>query len=249
MDFDNNNGHIPTMPQGSGSGHIATVPQGSGSGHIATVPQGSGSGHIATVPQGSDTGHIATVPQENGLGHISTVPQYDGGNYAKTGSGLLFSEVVFTADNGRNYIINGRQPISTDTGEAQIYRCHAEGSDIELVAKILISLRPDAPQTKIRTRNKVLEFLDKYSRKADSSILPLLAHGILNIGGEEYFTDIYPYCSSGAFVSGKTVFSLNDLKKRVIPDINKALNLFHKAGFVHRDLKPDNLYFYKDRVV
>ena len=188
--------HIPTMPQASASEHIPTMPQANASEHIPTMPQTSASEHIPTVPQANDSeeGHIATMPQVPGTtgNHVSTVPQMEGNNINQSGSRLLYSEVHFTDDAGLKYTILGSAPVSTDTGEAQIYRCKNEDGTGDYVAKILVTLRPDSSPKKLKTRKKVIEFLDKYSASPDSHILPLIGHGIIEINGGKYFVDVYP---------------------------------------------------------
>lgn len=235
--------HIPTMPQAPAeSGHIPTMPQASlESGHIPTMPQASVSedGHIATMPQApvSENGHVATMPQGG---------QRTGG---VNGSRLLEADTPFVDEAGTEYIILSADPISVDTGEARIYHCkYADGTG-DLVAKIHISLRPNAPAKKLITRKKIIEFLEKYSNNPDSYILPLVGHGLLELSGESYFVDVYPFCSGGALSSGRFIFSLDQLRKDVIYSVNEAINTFHKENLVHRDLKPDNLYYYNGRVV
>ena len=260
--------HIPTMPQSSGMGeHIPTMPQSSGMGeHIPTMPQSSGTGeHIPTMPQSSGTGeHIPTMPQSSGMeGHIPTTPQMTGAeNHAATmpqagvsqnggtrGNRLFYSPVHFRADNGEEFRIDGAALVSGDTGEAQIYRCTREDGSGDYVAKVLIALRPDASAKKLRTREKVLAFLDQYSGQSEYHILPLIAHGTVQTDNGSYFVDIYPYCSEGDLSSRTEPFSLEQLQKDIIPAINEAIHIFHENRLVHRDLKPDNLFYYEGRVV
>ena len=247
------NSHIPTMPQASASEHIPTMPQANASEHIPTMPQTSASEHIPTVPQANDSeeGHIATMPQVPGTtgNHVSTVPQMEGNNINQSGSRLLYSEVHFTDDAGLKYTILGSAPVSTDTGEAQIYRCKNEDGTGDYVAKILVTLRPDSSPKKLKTRKKVIEFLDKYSASPDSHILPLIGHGIIEINGGKYFVDVYPYCSGGDLGSKVGEFTLAKLVSDVIPAVNEAIHLFHQERLVHRDLKPDNLFYYHDEIV
>ena len=243
--------HIPTMPQSSMGEHIPTMPQSSMGEHIPTMPQSSMGEHIPTMPQGSMGEHIPTVPQATGAGnHAATIPQAGTpGNAVGQGKRLFYSDLDFQADNGEKFRINGAALVSGDTGEAQIYRCTREDGSGDYVAKVLIALRPDASAKKLRTREKVLAFLDQYSGQSQYHILPLIAHGTVQADSGSYFVDIYPYCSEGDLSSRTEPFPLEQLQKEVIPAINEAIHIFHENRLVHRDLKPDNLFYYEGQVV
>lgn len=219
--------------------------------HIPTMPQASVNEHIPTMPQGNAGDHIPTVPQNgtNADGHVSTVPQAGRVENNNANDRLLYSEISFTDDKGNEFTIIGSAPVSTDTGEAQIYRCKKANGTCDYVAKVLITLRPDSSPKKLKTRKRVIEFLDKFSSSPESHILPLVGHGTVTINGGEYFVDVYPYCAGGDLESKLGEFSLAKLVSDVIPSINKAINLFHQERLVHRDLKPDNLFYYNNQIV
>lgn len=230
-------GRIPTVPQVDG--RIPTVPQSDG--RIPTVPQTDG--RIPTVPQ-SD-GRTPTVPQDS---RVATVPQ--GQNAASVGHGVIIAnDVSFTGVMGGIYTVKAQQVISSDSGESQIYRCVGSYSTEPLVARILKSISPASPAEKLTSRQKVIDFLMRNSRKANSHILPLIDHGTISIGNSTYFVEVYPYCESGDLGTQKGTISYKVLCEKIIPGINEALHTFHNAGLVHRDVKPDNLYWYKDQVV
>lgn len=231
------NTHIPTMPQVSTSEHIPTMPQVNMGEHIPTVPQTGVGEHVPTVPQTGTGEHVSTLPQMN--------LESDGESLGR----LICSEIDFTDEKGQSFIINGSAPVSIDTGEAQIYRCKSGDGTGDYVAKILVTLRPDSSAKKLRTRKRVIEFLDKYSIDASSHILPLIGHGIVNINSGEYFVDVYPYCEGGDIGRKAGEFTLDKLVSDVIPAVNEAIHLFHQERLVHRDLKPDNLFYYNGNIV
>lgn len=231
------NERIPTVPQVDG--RIPTVPQTNE--RIPTVPQVDG--RIPTVPQSE--GRTPTVPQN---GRVATVPQ--GQNTASVGHGFsIGNDISFNGVMGGTYTIKAHEIISSDSGESQIYVCTAAHSTERLVARVLKSITPASPADKLASRQKVIDFLMRYSRKESSHILPLIDHGTVSIGNGTYFVEVYPYCESGDLGTQKGTISYHVLCNKIIPGINEALHTFHTAGLVHRDVKPDNLYWYKDEVV
>lgn len=221
------NQHIPTMPQTGG--HIPTMPQG---GHIPTMPQG---GHIPTMPQG---------------GHIPTMPQGGAAAAAVSGRrGLLRGEHLFFGNNGNSYTILGDMPVSLDSGESQIYRCRDLMGDDQFVARILTSVTPQSPASQRVARERIISFLNWKRDYPNSHILPLLDHGTMDIDHKNYYVEVYPYCPEGDLGRRSGQISYQELTEEIIPGINEALNEFHSANLVHRDLKPDNLYRYNGRVV
>lgn len=233
---------IPTMPQMEGNvERIATMPQADNiDDRIATMPQGVGGDRIATMPQGimGADGRVATMPQQSAVqtGIVG-------------GKLLLSTDINFTGNKGGTFTIEANNVISADSGESQIYACHKVAGNDKYVARVLISITPDSDVEKRVTRDKVIRFLDTISAKEDSHILPLVEYGEISIDGKNYYVEIYPFCENGDLGRRKGQISFSELQNEIIPAINEALHLFHNAGLVHRDVKPDNLYKYNGKVV
>lgn len=230
---------IPTMPQADE--RIPTMPQTDD--RIPTMPQADD--RIPTMPQ-SD-GRIPTVPQNDG--RVATVPQNSGGNTGSLSKIILHNSITFKGVYGTEYVIDAQKIISDDSGESQIYGCTCADNSEQYVARILKTITPKSPDEKLERRKKVIDFLMEHSKKPSSHILPLIDHGTVVVNSAEYFIEIYPFCKEGDIGRQKGAISYEDICKKIIPGVNEALYTFHKAGFVHRDVKPDNLYWYKGNVV
>ncbi len=236
---------IPTMPQTSGE-RIPTMPQTSGE-RIPTMPQTSGE-RIPTMPQTSGE-RVPTMPQNAENGHIPTMPQQNH-SARKNENGLLLNGIAsFQGTNGNLFTVDGTQVISADSGESQIFKAFMQDHDEVFAARILKSITPQSDPERRQTRNKVLAFLDQVSRKPDSHILPLVDYGIITIQDSQYYIEIYPFCPGGDLGRKAGTIDYQELCKKIIPSVNQALHLFHEAGFVHRDVKPDNLYEYNGTIV
>ena len=220
------------------------------SGRIPTVPQMDESGRIPTVPQMDESGRIPTVPQSDIGGRVPTVPQQEIQQRIQAGKKVLLrGKVQFTSEQGETFVIDGKNVVSADSGESEIYRCTSEGYKKPLVARILKSVTPRDSVVKRKSREKVLEFLIRVSHEVDAHILPLWGYGTVNIDGQDYYAEVYPFCEGGDLGRQQGKIPYNILCKKVIPAVNEALRRFHESGFVHRDVKPDNLYWYEGEVV
>lgn len=51
--------------------------------------------------------------------------------------------------------------------------------------------------------------------------------------------EVLPYYRRGSLRGRR--FGIDELKSRIIPEINEALGALHDAGIIHKDLKPSNI--------
>ena len=71
--------------------------------------------------------------------------------------------------------------------------------------------------------------------------LKLLDHGITEIKGKKCAFEVFEYIQEGTLAE-KAPLEEAYVEKTVIPCMNEALHAMHGAGFLHRDVKPDNMY-------
>ena len=186
-----------------------------------------------------------TVPQIEGLGE--TVPQTAAVALDRRPL-LLYSDVTFSGDSGREFVLKASEVIAADGGEAQVYACYTASDPKKYAARIVLSVTPESDFPKRRTRLKVLDFLKRVGHNDNTHILPLVDEGSVDIGGKDYYVEIYPYCAGGDYGHRHNV-SYDELCREVIPALNTALHHFHEAGLIYRDLKPGNIYKYNGQVV
>lgn len=113
------------------------------------------------------------------------------------------------------------------SGEADLYLCRYEETDyVAKVYKRQFAIKPE-----------VIDAL----LKIDSPYVAKLYETGLHNG---YPVEILPYYESGS-LQGKQ-YTLDELLKTIIPNINEGLQAIHKAGIIHKDLKPSNIMLNND---
>lgn len=118
------------------------------------------------------------------------------------------------------YVIKER--LTAPAGEADIFICEKDGE--EYAAKIY--RRPIAVKSEVITALKEVQC---------PYIAPLYRSDVF--GGLPY--EILPYYRNGS-LQGRQ-FSFEELKTKIIPEINEALAALHDVGIIHKDLKPSNI--------
>lgn len=124
------------------------------------------------------------------------------------------------------YRILRRMEVSS--GEADLYVCQDEGGR-EYVAKIY--RRSDAIK---------MEVLEQLTEIQSPYVAP-----VTDFGREKDLpVTVMPYFKNGS-LSGRT-FTLEEMKRIIIPSVNSGLADLHSRGIIHKDIKPSNLMLADD---
>lgn len=118
--------------------------------------------------------------------------------------------------------------LSAQSGEATIYLCENQDG-----AQFAARLYP----TQEGLNGSVRDFL----YHVQSGLMKLLDHGAAEIEGIPRAFEIYVYMKEGTLASHAPLDEYY-IEKNVIPCMNETLHAMHEAGFLHRDVKPDNMY-------
>ena len=161
---------------------------------------------------------------------------------------LIVSEnIIFDGKNGQ-YEIFADKRIGIG-GEAQVFIAQRLSDKKEVVAKIYDEYHDTFRNN--MNRQKAIEFVLNHSNYSETYILPILDFGTISINSivddRTYIKpiDIIPYCSHGEIKKA----DYETLRNEIIPQVLHAINLMHKSNIVHRDIKPGNIYKYKDQTV
>ena len=113
-------------------------------------------------------------------------------------------------------------PMDVKTGEADLYICRYRGNGY--VAKVY------------RRAFAIKEDVINKLHKIDSPyVAKLYESGIVN----GFPAEIIPYYKLGS-LQGKR-FSLEQIRRDILPALNEGLHVLHENGVIHKDLKPSNI--------
>ena len=119
------------------------------------------------------------------------------------------------------------KPLSVSTGEADLYVCKYNKK--EYVAKVYRRQRAVKPE--------VISVLKSINSPYVASLFDTGEYNGLPF-------EVLPYYRNGSLQGRK--FSLDELKKTIIPCINEALHVLHQNDIIHKDLKPSNIMLLDD---
>lgn len=119
------------------------------------------------------------------------------------------------------------EPLSVSTGEADLYVCKYDNK--EYVVKVYRRQRAVKPE--------VITVLKSIRSPYVASLFDTGTYNNLPF-------EVLPYYKNGS-LQGRQ-FSINELKKTIIPCINEALKILHQNDIIHKDLKPSNIMLLDD---
>lgn len=145
-----------------------------------------------------------------------------------------------------SYVIAANRFISS--GESQIYQAIRVSDRKILIAKVYSGGNPREREE----RNAIREFLLNLENPTGNGLFPLLDK--CKIKDREDYTadvDIMPFCEKGHICSDnyKGTWNYSRLRKIIVPSLIKALHYLHENGWVHRDVKPENIYVLDNKIV
>lgn len=118
------------------------------------------------------------------------------------------------------------EPLGGVTGEAEVYHCHDTQYDRSVALKLYH--HNTAPKESV---------LKQMQGLSHPNVVRLMSYGTWS----GRFYEVMEFCQGGA-MSDLMPLSLRKLKT-YLPDIINGLDYCHQQGVIHRDIKPNNLFF------
>lgn len=128
------------------------------------------------------------------------------------------------------------ETISREGGESIILLC-MDPNENAVAAKVYYE-PVNGASSPLSTRSCVLEYMG--TEEGKKYTLAVSEIGIVEFGESRYYFEIMPYCPD-TDLSDDGAYSFDRIVE-ITRQLNEALNSIHKAGIIHRDIKPQNLY-------
>lgn len=152
---------------------------------------------------------------------------------------MIRLKAEFLSLNKKKYRFN--RILSTQGGEGVVAVC-----DSDEYGEVAVKVYLDVRDVKLEKRQKIIQFTN--SKEAEKYVLPIIDFGFIEFDSEviNYF-EVQPFCKDGD-LSQKGKFEYEELID-LIKDLNEALHFIHENGFLHMDIKPENIYVYNNHYV